>query len=238
MTARPGRNAALVIPCRDEEDCIGDLVREAKAVFAGPIIVSDNGSRDATAAVAQEAGAIVVSEPTAGYGRACLAGIRAVPEEIGVIVLMDGDGSDRPSDIAPLLTAIEAGADFALGVRRGRGVAVGSIAPAARFGNWLCGWLIWICWRRRLHDLSPLKAVRVDALRRIDLHELTYGFTVELLALAVARRFAITEVTVGYRMRAGGVSKVSGDFRASVKAGYRILWTIGRVARREGVRWR
>ena len=135
-----------------------------------------------------------------------------------------------------LLAAIAARADLALGVRKGKGVAPGSIAPAARFGNWLCGWLIWLGWRRRLHDLSPLKAVRVEALQRLELHELTYGFTVELLALAVARRFVIAEVTVGYRMRPGGISKVSGDFRASVKAGYRILWTIGRVARREGVR--
>ena len=224
-------NAALIIPARDEADCIGELVAEARRWFAGPIIVADNGSRDATAELAASAGALVAHEPVAGYGRACFAGIAAAPPECDVLVFMDGDGSDRPQDIPALLAAIEAGAELALGVRRGPGVERGSIAPAARFGNSLSGVLIWLAWRQRPHDLSPLKAIRREALDRLALQEQTYGWTVEMLAKAARAKMRMVEVAVGYRHRRGGRSKVSGDLRASAKAGYRILATIWRVAR-------
>ncbi len=223
---------ALIIPARDEEACIGDVVREARAVFGGAVIVVDNGSSDATSVQAAEAGATVVSEPTPGYGRACSAGIAGAPAEADVLVFMDGDGSDRPEDIAPLLAAIDGGADPALAVRRGAGVEPGSITPAARFGNWLSGALIGLASGRRLHDLSPLKAIRRQALERLGLREQTYGWTVEMLARAVAARLNIVEVEAGYRHRRGGQSKVSGNLAASMSAGYRILLVLGRVGLR------
>ncbi len=221
--------AALIIPARDEEACIGDVVNEARRFFEGAIVVVDNGSRDATAAMAEAAGASVVSEPRAGYGRACIAGCAAAPG-VQVFVFMDGDGSDDPAAIPALLAAIEGGAGLVLGVRRGDGVERGAIAPAARFGNWLSGALIGVLWGKRLHDLSPLKAVRREALEALDLREETYGWTVEMLAKAAAQGVRMDEVTVGYRKRRGGESKVSGNLRASAVAGYRILRTIGRVA--------
>lgn len=229
--------AALIIPARNEEACIGDVIREAALYFLGPIIVADNGSTDDTAARATEAGAMVVLEPRPGYGRACNAGVAAAPPEAEVFVFMDGDGSDRPEDIPALLSAIEAGAVLALGVRRGQGVEAGSIAPAARFGNWLSGTLIGVFWGRRLRDLSPLKAIRADAFAALQLREETYGWTVEMLAKTAARGLVIREVRAGYRHRRGGVSKVSGDLRASVRAGTRILATIARTARHEHPRW-
>jgi len=230
--------AALIIPARNEEACIGDVIREARRYFEGPIIIGDNGSTDATAAVASDAGAFVAFEPRPGYGRACNAGLAAAPPDTEVFIFMDGDGSDRPEDIPALLRAIESGAALALGARKGPGVESESIAPAARFGNWLSGMLIGLLWGRRLHDLSPLKAARADTLRELQLKEQTYGWTVEMLAKAVARGLYIREVRVGYRHRRGGVSKVSGDFRASLRAGTRILATIARTALHEPPRWR
>ena len=221
-------NATLIIPARDEAECIAGVIAEVRRHFTGPVIVVDNGSRDATAAVAAAAGASVVNEPQAGYGRACISGCAAAGTEI--LVFMDGDGSDDPVAIPALLAAIEGGAALALGVRRGPGVERSSIAPAARFGNWLSGSLIGLFWGHRLHDLSPFKAIRRDALESLDLREQTYGWTVEMLAKAAAQHLVIAEVQVGYRKRRAGESKVSGNLRASAVAGYRILRTIARVA--------
>jgi len=220
----------LVMPARNEAETIARVIAEVREYFDGAIIVVDNGSTDSTAQLAREAGALVAPEPRAGYGRACEAGIAAAATDTSVFLFMDADGSDRPGDIPALLLAIDEGADLALGERKGTGVEKGSIAPAARFGNRLSGLLIGAIWGHRIHDLSPLKAVRADALRKLDLQQKTYGWTVEMLAKAARDGLQIAEVEVGYRHRAGGQSKVSGNLGASVKAGYRILRTIAAVA--------
>ena len=224
--------AALILPARDEAECIATVVEEARRYFDGEIIVVDNGSRDATADVAAAAGARVVSEPRPGYGRTCMAGVAAAPD-CQAYVFMDADGSDCPEDIPALLAALETGTDLALGVRGGDRVVKGSLAPAARFGNWLSGGLIGLWSGRRLHDLSPLKAVTVRALRQINPREETYGWTVELLAVAASRKMTIAEIETGYRHRIGGQSKVSGTLSGSFKAGYRILLVLGRVAMKQ-----
>lgn len=222
-------NVTLVIPARDEAETIGGVIREVREYFAGPIVVVDNGSADATASIAAEEGALVTAEVRPGYGCAVEAGIAAAPAEAEVFVFMDADGSDRPQDIARLLAAIEAGATLAIGVRVGEAVEPGSIAPPARFGNWFSGRLIGALWGRTLHDLSPLKAIRADALRSLDLREQTYGWTVEMLAKAVRAGLVIAEVDAGYRHRRGGTSKVSGNLGASAMAGYRILSVLVRL---------
>ena len=222
--------ATVVMPARDEAETIRKVIEEVRAHFDGTIVVVDNGSTDSTAEWAREAGAQTVWEPRAGYGRAGEAGIAAAPADTDVFVFMDADGSDLPEDIPVLLAAIEAGAELVLGVRKGANVEKGSIAPAARFGNFLSGVLIGAIWGHRLHDLSPLKAIRADALRELNLRQQTYGWTVEMLAKAARDDLQIAEVEVGYRHRAGGESKVSGNFAASAKAGYRILRTIAAVA--------
>ena len=69
---------AIIIPCLNEEEPIGDVVREVLATGIGEVIVVDNGSTDRTAERAKAAGARVVREPVRGYGRACAAGLAAI----------------------------------------------------------------------------------------------------------------------------------------------------------------
>lgn len=221
-------NVALILPARDEAECIAEVIHEAREYVTGEIIVVDNGSGDGTAAEAVSAGARVVSEPFPGYGCACMTGA-GVAKAADVFVFMDADGSDCPEDIPVLLAEIAEGADVALGVRTGIRVEPGSIAPAARFGNWLSGTLIGLWTGRRIRDLSPLKAVTREALESIGPREMTYGWTVELLAVAATKELAIAEVPVGYRRRKAGRSKVSGTLSGSFRAGWRILFVLGRV---------
>ncbi len=224
--------AALILPARNEMECIAGVIAEARQYFSGRIIVVDNGSADETALRASQAGAEVIAAPVPGYGRALMAGVAAA-SDADVLVFMDADGSDCPVDIPAMLSELERGADLALAVRCGPRVEPGSVAPAARFGNWLSCALIGLFTGHRPGDLSPLKAIRRSALEMISPREETYGWTVELLAVAAARKLTIAEVETGYRHRVGGQSKVSGTLSGSAKAGYRILRVLGNVGMKE-----
>src|SRR5689334_11600640 len=87
---------SVIIPCLDEAEAIAGVVREVLAQGVNEVIVVDNGSSDATAARACEAGARVVSEPMRGYGRACAAGVAQVRPDTEIVCFLDGDGSDVP----------------------------------------------------------------------------------------------------------------------------------------------
>jgi len=191
--------------------------------------VVDNGSTDGTAQVAAEIGAQVVSEPTPGYGRACLAGMAALGSDIDTIVFLDGDHSDYPEEIPMLLAPIERGeADLVIGSRVARAQR-GSLTLPQRFGNRLACFLIHRLFGVRYTDLGPFRAIRRDALERLKMQDQGFGWTVEMQAKAARHRLRTGEVPVRYRRRIGR-SKISGTISGTIRAGTAILSTIGKIA--------
>ena len=82
------------------------------------ILVADNGSNDATAHLAKEAGATVIEASTRGYGSACLAALAKNPFPDGIVCFLDADGADDPRDFEALLAPILAGdTDMVVGSR-------------------------------------------------------------------------------------------------------------------------
>src|SRR5262252_3670824 len=93
---------SVIIPTHNEAQAIGRVIADLPSDMVGEVIVVDSNSTDGTPDVAQEAGARVIQEPRRGYGRACLTGI-ATAESPDVVVFLDGDYSDRPSELPILL---------------------------------------------------------------------------------------------------------------------------------------
>jgi glycosyltransferase involved in cell wall biosynthesis len=231
VAAVPSRDVprvAVVIPALDEEEAIGAVLAELPP-GAHRVIVVDNGSRDRTAAVARAAGATVVHEPRRGYGSACLAGIAAAPEA-EVVAFLDGDHSDHPAQLRDVLAPILRGeADLVIGSRaRGRR-APGAHPWHAILGTRLCVALMNALIGTRATDLGPFRAITAGALRRLDMRDGGFGWTVEMQIKARRRGLRVVEVAVDYRPRVGR-SKVSGTLRGSVGAGAKILGVIARHA--------
>ncbi len=227
---RNGTRIGVVIPARDEENAVADVVRGIPG-WVDIIIVADNGSRDTTAARAAAAGAVVVTEAQAGYGAACLAGLAALPP-VDIVVFVDGDHSDHTEDMADLTDPIIRNeADFVVGSRALGDVEPGAMTPQQVFGNWLATRLIRLFWGVRFTDLGPFRAIRRDALDGLGMADRTFGWTVEMQIKAIEQGLRVREVPARYRRRIG-VSKISGTVRGTVLAGTKILSLIGRHALR------
>jgi glycosyltransferase involved in cell wall biosynthesis len=220
---------AVIIPAVDEEEAIGRVVAEVPPV--GEVIVVDNGSRDRTADVARAAGARVVAEPRRGYGRACLTGIEAAGRA-DILAFLDGDHSDYPAQLVDVLAPLLLGeADLVIGSRaRGRRAA-GAHPWHAVLGTRLCVGLMNRLIGTEATDLGPFRAITTEALRRLDMRDADFGWTVEMQIKAHRHGLRVREVAVDYRPRIGR-SKVSGTVSGTVRAALKILGLILRHAGR------
>lgn len=227
----------VVLPARDEEAALPLVLAELPRARAPIVVVVDNGSRDGTARVAAAAGATVVSEPRAGYGQACLAGLAWLCDGQGLvpplgdddwIVFLDADHSDYPEDLERLLAPLAAGtAEFVLGSRILGGADMSALLPQAWFGNRLACFLMRALFGARYTDLGPFRALRVGALRRLAMGDTGFGWTIEMQLKAKSLGLAVVEVPVRYRARIGK-SKITGTVRGTLRAGFKILaWILG-----------
>jgi glycosyltransferase involved in cell wall biosynthesis len=196
------------------------------------VVVADNNSRDATAAVAAAAGAVVVPAPRQGYGSACLSGLAWLRdnEPPDVVAFLDADGSDFADELPSLLAPIAAGdADLVIGSRLLGRREPGALLPQARAGNFVACSLIALLYRHRYTDLGPFRAIRWEALERLEMSDPDFGWTAEMQVKALRHGLRAVEVPVSYRRRVG-VSKITGTLVGTARAGYKILWTVMRHA--------
>ena len=221
---------SMVIPCLNEEEAIGPLVLEILTEGVDEIIVVDNGSKDGTAKVARSAGARVVEEKSAGYGRACAAGVAAVRADCDIVCFLDGDGSDIPAFIPAIVGPVAAGtADFVMGSRLKGRREPGSMTPQQLLAGHIAGFLMKRAYGVSFSDMSPFRAMRLPRLQKLQMSERTYGWNLEMQMKVAAEGLRVLEVPVDHRRRRGGVSKVSGDLVAGAKAAFKISTTFIRL---------
>ena len=227
-------SVAAIIPALNEEASLPHVIAEIPRDRVHEVIVVDNGSTDRTAEVARAAGAKVVREERRGYGYACAAGVAAAGRKRDVLLFLDGDGSDDARHAARLIEPLARDeADLVLGSRVLGSAGRGALLPHQRLGNALTTALVRTLYGVVISDLPPFKAIRRSVLDGLDMREMTYGWTVEMIVKCARRGRRIVEVPVSTRARIGGRSKVSGTIRGTVLAAYYLLRTTIRYARRD-----
>jgi len=221
----------VVIPALNEERALPHVLRAIPRPTVRRVVVADNGSTDATAAVAAQHGAEVVHEPERGYGAACLRALAHLASDPpDIVVFLDGDYSDHPDELPTLIEPIlGARAELVIGSRATGRREKGALSPQQRVGNAVASTALRLLYGVHYTDLGPFRAVRWDTLQSLKMRDRNYGWTVEMQIKAARQSIRYCEVPVSYRQRIG-VSKVSGTLRGSVSAGVKILWLLGRYA--------
>lgn len=219
----------VIIPAFNEENAVGNVVREIPQDLVRHIIVCNNGSLDRTREMALAAGAIVVDETEKGYGAACLKGmayVKALSVSPDIVVFLDADYSDYPAEMRQLVVPIlDENCDLVIGSRALGTMEAGAMTPQQLFGNWLATRLIRFFFGYRFTDLGPFRAVRYTSLIAMKMTDRTYGWTVEMQVKAAKMKMKASEIPVAYRNRIGK-SKISGTIKGTILAGQKILWTI------------
>lgn len=234
-----GLRVGVIVPARDEERNIGAVVRDLLALtdeadrrVIDDFVVCDNGSRDGTGQRALEAGARVVRQEQPGYGIACLTGLASLAP-VDVVLFTDGDRSFVAGQCDRLLSAIVEGADLAIGSRVLGRAEPGALSLPQIAGNRVAALLIRILWGRLVTDLGPYRAVRSEALRRIEMKDQAYGWTVEMQVRAIQCGLHMVEVPVDTLRRRHGKSKIGGTIRGVAGASAGILAMIARLFGRQ-----
>jgi glycosyltransferase involved in cell wall biosynthesis len=203
---------SVVIPCLNEADTIQECVRRARetleeAGIAGEVLVADNASEDDSAALAEAAGARVVREPRRGYGSAYLAGFAAARGRY--IVMADADLTYDFREIPRFVEHLDAGADLVMGDRMDN-IHPGAMPWLHRYvGNPVLTGVLNFFFRSGIKDAHcGMRALRRDALPKLDLRTTGMEFASEMVIRAAKEQLVVDQFAIEYHPR-GGQSKLS-----------------------------
>lgn len=212
---------AVVVPAKDEEATIGRLLDRISAVevpgYELKTFVVDDGSKDRTAELAQEKGAIVVRHPeNLGLGAAVRTGLRtAVEAGAEAVAYLDADLEYYPEDIPRLLEPIFTdSADYVLGSRFRGGVR--GMRLYRRLGNYSFTALQVLLTRTWITDgQTGMRAFSRDAAEGAEIiHDYNYA---QVLTLNLLRKgFRMEEVGIRYNVREYGDSFIRWSYPAKV----------------------
>lgn len=236
-----GQRVGVVIPALNEQQSIGHVVDgilahrdSGEARIVDGVVVCDNGSTDGTSDEARRRGADVVFEPRKGYGRACLTALQRVADYTpDIVVFIDGDNSFETSVLVDFLKEIDNGTDLVIGSRTQGKRERGSLSSSQMFGNFVATFMIRLIWWFKYSDLGPYRAIRFGALKKLQMEDEAFGWTVEMQVKAIQHHLKISEIPVNTTNRIGK-SRISGTIGGVLRAGYGILSTILKLRLAQG----
>ena len=204
---------SIVMPCLNEEKTLRTCIEKAQGTLKslglkGEVVISDNGSTDASVEIAQRLGASVVHQQTRGYGAAYLAGFATAQGQY--IVMGDSDNTYDFTDLERFITPLQSGYDFVIG-NRFKGTILPGAMPWARrhIGNPILSGMLRVLWGTSISDSHcGMRAFTADAYKRMDLKTTGMEFASEMVIKALQAELKILEIPIIYHPR-GGESKLN-----------------------------
>lgn len=178
----------VVVPVRDHATSLIPLLDELPRRGIRSIVVVDRDSRDRSAEIARDRGALVLREASGGYGAACLratAHFSSLPRVPDVVVFLPGDRPAAAASVPALLAPIaERGVELVVGVEAGR----------RAFGEKVVQRLIETVYRHRWAGVGAVRAMRFPALIALGMSDRSDGWDVEMLVRATKLGLSCDEI--------------------------------------------
>ncbi len=213
---------AVLIPCHNEEQTVGRVVADARhALPDAAVYVFDNNSTDRTAAVAEEAGAVVVREYRQGKGNVLRSMFRTI--EADCYLLVDGDDTyDLGAASRMVELVMSGGADMVVGDRLSSSYFTENKRRFHNFGNLLMRFLVNLLFSSDQKDImSGCRAFSRIFVKTFPVLSEGFEIETEMTIHALDKRFLIREIPIGYRDRPeGSVSKLN-----TFRDGFRVIRT-------------
>jgi glycosyltransferase involved in cell wall biosynthesis len=196
---------SVILPTLNEESTIGICIQKIQQVFKdlgvrGEIIVSDS-STDNTSGIARPLGVFLLHPQHRGYGYAYLEGFRYARGKY--IVIGDADNTYDFLELPLLIRELDKGADLVIGSRFKGEIKKGAMVPLHQYiGNPILTWILNKIFATNFSDThSGFRAIRADALKKLNLQSWGMEFASEMIIRASNEGLKITEVPITYYPR-------------------------------------
>ena len=217
---------SIIIPTLNEGENIGGLLRQVHSILKGDpyeTVVVDGHSHDKTVEIAKSMGARIIYDER-GKGSALIKGIKAAKGD--VIISMDADLSNRPTELKLLIAGIETGYDICMGSRFLTGGGSDDMPALRKFGNWVFVKAVNLIYGAKYTDLCyGYRSFAKGVLERLHIREMGFGIETEISIKAVKKGLKVLEVPSYEKKRASGEAKLM-----TLRDGWIILKTIVRNA--------
>ena len=201
-------DVSIVMPCLNEEETLGTCIQKAQNTLEelgiqGEVVVADNGSTDASVAIAEHLGARVVHQPLRGYGAAYLAGIAAAAGQY--IVIGDSDDTYDFTDLERFITPLRDGYDFVIGNRFKGEILPGAMPGLHRYiGNPVLTGILNVLFRSGVSDAHcGMRSFTREAYQQMELQTTGMEFASEMVIKAIKTDLKIKEIPITYSPRKG-----------------------------------
>jgi glycosyltransferase involved in cell wall biosynthesis len=231
LTAGANRHQPVaIIPCRNEQGSIEQLVADLQRIGFAEVIVSvDPNSSDETASLATARGATVVRGASTGYDGPCLAALEYLRnlDYRGDIVFLDAGNKYVIESIGEMLQQSPVDADIVFGLRDS------AMMWHQRLGNAAFRTILFLRFRQRVLDISSVRLMSMEVANELQLVDRQFSLPFQTVVNALALGKRIHYVPIRCRDERIGDSKVSGSPRNSAKAAKQMLVSLAKAPKKK-----
>lgn len=221
------KKIAVLVPCYNEELTIRKVVDDFKKELPdADIYVYDNNSKDKTAQIAKEAGAVVVPEYRQGKGNVVRSMFRDIDADIYVMV--DGDDTYPADEVHKLVEAVQDGNDMVIGDRLSSTYFTENKRPFHNTGNSVVRYMINLIFKSDIKDvMTGYRAFSKRFVKTVAIMSPGFQIETELTATSLQYRYNVKSIPIAYRDRPEGSSSKLNTFGD----GFKVIMTLFDLAK-------